>query len=211
MTLPLFAGDKAKDDSQATFFVGRLKYSSNDGNDCSSVGENMLRLVAKASTIHVREERHIKLTDPDLYDTPFIFMNGHNNFVLNDAEIQNLRKYLDHGGFVFGSGCCTNPEFPKAWRREFSRIFPNEPVRSLAYDHPIYRAFYKIDRIHCQDENKDVHLEGITHHDSLVAVLCEDGLCCAFAEGGSCNRGKGISPDDGRKLALNIAVYSLTH
>jgi hypothetical protein len=26
-----------------------------------------------------------------------------------------------------------------------------------------------------------------------------------------CNVDKGVSPDDGRKLALNIAVYSLTH
>ena len=44
------------------------------------------------------------------------------HFVLTDAEVATLRKYLGHGGFFFASGCCTNPNFPKAWRREFSRI-----------------------------------------------------------------------------------------
>jgi hypothetical protein len=46
---------------------------------------------------------------------------------------------------------------------------------------------------------------------SLVAVLCEDGLCCAFSANNSCNEGKGVSPADGKRLALNIAVYALTH
>ena len=40
-------------------------------------------------------------------------MNGHNDFVLTEAEIRNLRKYLGHGGFFFASGCCTNPKFPE--------------------------------------------------------------------------------------------------
>ena len=46
---------------------------------------------------------------------------------------------------------------------------------------------------------------------NLVAVMCEDGLCCAFSANNTCNEGKGVSPDDGQKLALNIAVYALTH
>lgn len=44
-----------------------------------------------------------------------------------------------------------------------------------------------------------------------MAVLGEDGLCCAFSMGNKCNDGKGVSPEDGQALALNIAVYALTH
>jgi len=29
--------------------------------------------------------------------------------------------------------------------------------------------------------------------------------------GNKCNDGKGVSPEDGQALALNIAVYALTH
>jgi Domain of unknown function (DUF4159) len=207
----LAAFAQSKDDKQATFFMGRVKYSANDGNDCSGVGQELMQLVSRASTIKIQEERKVRLTDPDLFETPFLFMNGHHDFVLTEPELANLRKYLGHGGFFFASGCCSNPEFPKAWRREFSRIFPTEKVKAIAYDHLIYRAFYKIDRVRCLHEARDIQLEGLFYEGNLVAVMCEDGLCCAFSANNTCNTGRGVSPEDGQKLTLNIAVYALTH
>jgi len=207
----LTAGAQTTDDKQATFFMGRVKYSANDGNDCSGVGQELMQLITRASTIKIQEERKVRLTDPELYDTPFLFMNGHQEFVLTEPEVANLRKYLSHGGFFFASGCCSNPGFPKAWRREFSRIFPEEKVKTIPYDHLIYRSFYKIDRIRCLDQPRDIQLEGIFYEGNLVAVMCADGICCAFSASNTCNPGKGVSPEDGQKLALNIAVYALTH
>lgn len=195
----------------ATFFMGRIRYSNNDGNDCSRVGENLVKLVAQVSTIPVQRERIVAFNDPRLFTTPFLFMNGHNDFQLSDNERSNLKNYFQRGGFLLASGCCTNPGFPKAFRRELSRILPGERVRRLAYDHPVYRSFYKLSRIRCLHEPRDIYLEGLFDRGRLVAVLCEDGLCCAFSMDNLCNQDKGVSPDDGRKLALNIAVYSLTH
>src|ERR1700722_9044515 len=120
---------QGRDDKQTTFFMGRLKYSNNDGDECSGVGEDLMKLVSSASTLKVQEERKVTLTGPELFETPFVFMNGHNDFTVTPAEVENLKKYLSHGGFIFASGCCTNPDFPKAWRREFSRIFPGEKVK----------------------------------------------------------------------------------
>jgi hypothetical protein len=199
------------DDQRATFFMGRVKYSQNDGNDCGGVGQNMAKLVSQVSTIHIRDEKRVPLSDPALFETPFLFMNGHNDFVLADPEVQNLRTYFEHGGFLFTSGCCTNPAFPAAWRREMARIFPGTAVKTLAYDHPIYRSFYKIDRVRSLHENREIFVEGLFHENRLVAVICEDGLCCAFSANNSCNVGRGMSPEDGKKLALNIAVYAMTH
>ena len=209
--LALAASAQPTDDKQATFFMGRVRYSANDGNDCGGVGQDLMKLVSRASTLKIQEERKVRLTDADLFETPFLFMNGHNDFVFTQAEIDNLKKYLSHGGFFFGSGCCTNPNFPAAWRREFGRIFPNEKVRPIPYDHLIYRSFYKIERVRCLNEPRDIQLEGLFYEGNLVAVLCEDGLCCAFSANNSCNEGKGVSPEDGKKLTLNIAVYALTH
>ncbi|MEW6157999.1 MAG: DUF4159 domain-containing protein [Verrucomicrobiota bacterium] len=200
-----------RDDKMATFFMGRVKYSTNDGNDCRTVGQDLMKLVSRASSIKIQEERRVKLADPDLFETPFLFMNGHNNFVLNDAELENLRKYLAHGGFIFASGCCTNPQFPDAWKREFGRIFPGETVRELPYTHLIYRSFYKIEKVRCIHLPKDVKLVGLFYQGNLVAVMGDEGLCCAFSADNSCNDGKGVSTEDGQKLALNIAVYALTH
>jgi len=175
------------------------------------VGQDLVRLVSRTSTIQVQQEKRLKLGDAALFETPFVFMNGHNDFVLSEAEILNLRAYLAHGGFVMASGCCTNPEFPAGWRREFSRIFAGESVRRIPYDHLIYRSFYKLERIVSANGNREVYLEGLFHQGELVAVLGEDGFCCGFTMGNACNRGKGVSPEDAKKVALNVAVYALTH
>src|SRR5580692_8885647 len=86
----LAALGQGHEDKQATFFMGRIKYSSNDGNDCGGVGQDLMRLVSRASTLKIQEERKVRLTDSDLFDTPFVFMNGHNDFVLTEAEVANL-------------------------------------------------------------------------------------------------------------------------
>ena len=65
---------QAADDKHATFFMGRVRYSANDGNDCSGVGQDLMKLVSRASTLKIQEERKVRLTDPDLYETPFLFM-----------------------------------------------------------------------------------------------------------------------------------------
>jgi hypothetical protein len=84
-------------------------------------------------------------------------------------------------------------------------------VQPLPYDHLIYRSFYRIERVKCLHENRDIRLEGLVYEGRVVAVLCEDGLCCSFSMNNNCNSGKGVAPEDGQKLALNIAVYALTH
>jgi hypothetical protein len=205
------ADSAGKGEKEATFFVGRLKYSNNDGDDCSETAEELARLVSRATTIHVQAEKKVRMLDEALYDTPFLFMNGHNDFVLSETELENLRRYLSHGGFVLGSGCCTNPAFPAAWRREFSRIFPGSAVREIPYDHLIYRSFYKMPSLHSADKKGEIHLEGLFYKGNLVAVMCQDGLCCSFAMDASCNRGHGVPPEEAKKIALNIAVFALTH
>jgi len=198
-------------DRLSTFFVGRLQFGSNAGADCGDVGQDLVRLVSRTSTIQVQQEKQLKLSDAALFETPFVFMNGHNDFVLSEEELQNLRAYLGHGGFVMASGCCTNPAFPAGWRREFGRIFSGESVKRIPYDHLIYRSFYKLERILSANGNREVYLEGLFHQGELVAVLGEDGFCCGFTMGNACNRGKGVAPEDAKKVALNVAVYSLTH
>src|SRR5437763_13941142 len=89
--LALSAPAQSPDDKQATFFMGRVRYSANDGNDCGGVGQDLMKLVSRASTLKIQEERKVRLTDPDLFETPFLFMNGHNDFILTAAEIENLK------------------------------------------------------------------------------------------------------------------------
>jgi hypothetical protein len=199
-------------DKFTTFFVGRLKYANNDGDTCGNVARELGHLLSRASTITVQDEKKIRLADDDsLFETPFLFMDGHDDFVLSDTELGNLRRYFSHGGFMLASGCCSTTGFPIAWRREMNRVFPGESVQKIPYTHLIYHSFYNIDHVRNLATNQDVLLDGLFHNGELVAVMCQDGLVCSFAMGNECNKGQGVDPEDARKVALNVAVYSLTH
>ena len=96
---------------QATFFVGRLRFGPNEGGDCGDVGHDLIRLVSRTSTIQVQQERKLALSDAALFETPFVFMNGHNDFTLSAAELENLGAYLSRGGFVFACNLQCHAQF----------------------------------------------------------------------------------------------------
>ncbi len=92
--------DPAPIDPSTSFFMGRIKYSKNNGNDCSGVGQNLTKLVAEVSTIRIGNEERIAFTDPQLFETPFLFMNGHNDFVLARRRTRES-AYLPRARRVF--------------------------------------------------------------------------------------------------------------
>ncbi len=194
-----------------TFSVGRLRFGENRGGDCGDVGRNMVQLVARVTTVPVRDEKKLTIDDPELFDTPFLFMNGHNDFVFSEQDLEHSTDILRAWWIPLCIGLLHEPAFPIAWRRELSRVFPDREVEVLPYDHPIYRTFYRIERVRNLHENRDVRLEALFFRGRMVAVMCENGLCCAFAMDNRCNVGRGVSPEDGKKLALNIAIYAMTH
>jgi hypothetical protein len=67
---------------------------------------------------------------------PFIFFTGHRDFILTDAEIENLRNYLEIGGAIWGDNALAGrgSRFDVAFRREMKRVVPDadknfEPVQ----------------------------------------------------------------------------------
>jgi len=79
----------------------------------------------------------LNIGGPDLLDKkpPFIFFTGHKDFTLTEAEIQNLRDYLQVGGAIWGDNTLAGrgSRFDVAFRREMKRVVPDldknfEPV-----------------------------------------------------------------------------------
>jgi len=72
-----------------------------------------------------------KLSDARIFDSPVLYMTGHENFQLSAAEIQNLRKYLQNGGLLFAEACCGRKAFDVAFRREMAKVLPEMPLTPL--------------------------------------------------------------------------------
>lgn len=83
----------------------------------------------------------LSIGGPELLDKrpPFIYFTGHKDFTLTDAEIQNLRDYLQVGGAIWGDNSLPGrgSRFDVAFRREMKRVVPDidknfEPVEMTA-------------------------------------------------------------------------------
>jgi hypothetical protein len=85
-------------------------------------------------------------TVPDLLTAPVTFLNGHQAPQLSRSARNNLRQYIEKGGFIFAEACCGSPSFDNAFRLLLKELFPEEEYKlePLSADHPIWQARFKL-------------------------------------------------------------------
>lgn len=82
-----------------------------------------------------KEQAIVEANSKELFDYPFVHMTGHGNVVFSIEEADNLRNYLLAGGFLHIDD---NYGMDQFIRRELKKIFPNEELVEIPFDHPIY-------------------------------------------------------------------------
>jgi hypothetical protein len=85
--------------------------------------------IQRLTRIDIGEPRHVGLTDPELFEYPWIYVTQAANWDLSDAEVKQLREYLLRGGFL------VTDDFwgPAEWtisRRPCSASCPDVPFRT---------------------------------------------------------------------------------
>jgi hypothetical protein len=86
-------------------------------------------------------ERVVRLTDPALWETPYLYMTGHGNVLLQAEEARALRGHLEQGGFLHADDCYG---MDRSFRREVVKVFPDRPLVEVPLDHPIYHVVYEM-------------------------------------------------------------------
>ncbi len=81
----------------------------------------------------------VEAASPDIFNYPFVHMTGHGNVVFNQEEIENLRSYLQAGGFLHIDD---NYGMDKFIRPELKKIFPEAELQPLPPTHPLYQQFF---------------------------------------------------------------------
>jgi len=87
--------------------------------------------------------RTLRLTDPDLFNYPGIYMVEPGRLLLRDEEVPILRKYLLNGGVLWAD------DFWGEWQWEgfasqIKRVFPDREFVELPMDHPIFHCVIDI-------------------------------------------------------------------
>jgi len=163
--------------------------------------------------------RALRLTDPELYSCPILYLAGHLAFAPSEKEREALVAHLRRGGFLLVDNCCGPEPFDTAFRDFVKQAFPQAVLAPLPADHPIFRGRpgfelktvrYGQDVARHQPQLRSPVLWGLELEGRLAIVYSPYALGCGL-EGAAFDGCWGLASEDARRLAANIILYALTH
>ncbi|MGB3479030.1 MAG: DUF4159 domain-containing protein [bacterium] len=199
--------------AQYDFTIARLKYSGGGDwySDPSSL-PNLLEAINERTTIRAApREENVEITDPELFQYPYLYMTGHGKVRFSDEDVKILRNYFAAGGFLHADD---NYGMDSTFRKEIEKVFPNSPLIELPFDHDIYHSFYEfpngLPKIH-EHDGKPPQGFGMFYDNRLVVFYTYE---CDLGDGWEDPDVHNDPPEkreDAIKMGINIIVYSLTH
>ncbi len=188
--------------------VGNLIYGGNKSSVCFS--DDFLQLAGRESKISTGNHFNtVKTSSTDLFKLPFVVMTGEGVFKLLPEERNNLRKFLEGGGFLLASAGCSSPDWDRSFRVEMGEMFKDKALKAIPMTHKIFKTVYEIPQILVK-HGRPKPLEGIEINGRIAVIYSPDGLNdTSHVKGCCCCGGNEISNCE--QINVNILAYALTH
>lgn len=202
------AAEPAVDWNTETIRCGNLSYGANQTSVCFA--DAFLSQTAKATGLNIASSfSKIALGSDQVFTTPLCIFTGEGNFVLKESERNNLRKYLENGGFVLASPGCSDAEWNVAFLRETALSLPGLELKKIPMDHPIFSTVHKITALHLKNSGT-AFLQGLFINDRLAMVYSPEGLNDVKNAKGCCCCG-GNEIKEAGQVNTNAVAYALLH
>lgn len=152
--------------------IAVLKYSG--GGDWYANPTSLPNLV-KFCNQNINTKLNTKVNSVDvgsaeLFLFPFVHMTGHGNVVFSNNDVQNLRNYLNAGGFLHIDD---NYGMDEYIRKEIKKLYPDNALIEIPKTHPIFQAPYSfpngLPKIH-EHDNKQPMAYGIFIENRLALL-----------------------------------------
>jgi hypothetical protein len=197
----------------AVFTIARLHYGGGGDwySDPSSL-PNLLKYLHDSTGLEVAsDDVVVEPSAPELFDYPYLYLTGHGNVSFTPLELEQLRSYLDGGGFLHIDD---NYGLDPYIRREILRLYPDEELVELPFDHPIYHCFFDfpqgLPKVH-EHDGEPPQGYGIFRNGGLVLFYTHE---CDLGDGWEDPEVHQDPPEireAALKMGVNIIIYALTH
>jgi hypothetical protein len=174
----------------------------------------------------------VRLTNDDaLFRCPFAIIEDAGTAAFSEAEVQNLRKYLLKGGFLWSEDFWGDAAWEQ-WAHEIGRVLPPSryPIVDVPGDHAMLHTLFQVDRIQQVPsiqfwrqsggrtsergaESAEPHGRVIADEHGRVMVFMTHNTDIADTwerEGEDSAYFYRFSPE-GYALAIDVLLYSMTH
>jgi len=218
------------------FTFCRIKYRSWRGGawatDYPDADLNFSYRLQQLTSIRAHHEGKIlELTDPALFDHPFIYIIEPGGIQLDDDEVAALRKYLLAGGFLMVDDFWGENEW-EVFHEQFKRVFPERDLVELPLEHPMFHCVYDLKKkyqvpsigmAHAgreygitweREDAREAHYRGVFDDKGrMMAIVCHntdlgDGW---EREGEDEWYFREFSEKKAYPMGINIIFYAMTH
>lgn len=195
--------------AQGSYQLAVLKY--NGGGDYyanPTALPNLINFCNQTFGMNISKEvPYVEVGSPDLFNYPFIHMTGHGNVVFNNTEIENMRNYLNGGGFLHIDDNYGMDEFIRV---ELKKVFPNNELVELPFDHPLFHQKFKFNglpKIHEHDGKRA----------QAFAIILNGRIACLYTyetdlsdgwENPEVHNDSQAKHEEALKMGANILMYA---
>lgn len=165
----------------------------------------------------------VTATANNLADVPVLWVHGQTEFRLPPDQRDQIRSFVDNGGFVIATSICGSDAFTEAFRREFSAAIPDMKTEPMKPDHPALGESYggfDLRRVSVRDPDTGGRTLTVNRREQpptievgtvagIDAVFFSPlDLSCAL-ESQNAVQCPGYDTDDAAKLVANLLLYAL--
>jgi hypothetical protein len=176
---------------------------------------NLNEFIGRTTRVDVEDAsyRLIELSSPEIFEYPFAYISEPGEMELTDAEVENLREYIDRGGFILIDDFDT-------WhmdnlRDEMLRVFPGRVFERLSVDNPIFDLVYTVDDLRSMApyvQGGDPVYYGFVNAEGDVAVVaCHNNDLANFWEWYGSPQYPLRPATDAFRMGTNFVVHAMTH
>lgn len=169
----------------------------------------------------------LKLTDPELFDFPFLYLIEPGEMSLEEDEVVALRRYLLNGGFLMIDDFWGEREW-ETLAGEMKRVFPDREPQELPLEHEIFHCVYDL-KVKPQVPSINHYLSGETterwdateaHYraifddkERIMVIICHNTDLGDGWEREGVDNGyfREYSEKYAYPMGINIVTYAMTH
>lgn len=180
--------------------------------------EKFMNILTTISNVrgHVEESSIMDFSDPEIFKNAVIYLCEPGHWSMGDAQVANLRAYLQKGGFMIVDDFRYR-DWPN-FEYQMSRVFPDLRAIDLTPKHPIFHTFFEIDDFSIVHNYYDppppifrAYFEGNDDRKRMLVMVNYNTDISEYWEWS----GQGYRPvednNEAFKIGVNEFIYGITH
>lgn len=196
-----------------------VQYEVGDWESGLGMVANLIDTIARYTVLPVAPRGSIvPLGSRQIFEHPFVWFTGHFPLAFTETERENLREYVDRGGFIVvdDHNHDIDGEFHKTALEEIARAFGPDALQEIPNDHELYSKFFEFDRgppatTHelngWGDNLLHRHLFGVYRDERIGLLYSNKDYTSEWSFRPDTKRFIGVDPT---RFGVNLVVYALT-